>query len=379
MEKAYRVAVIGATGRGDYGHGLDTAFQNVKRAKIVAVADPHEQGRLRAGQKLGIDKKHLHSDYRQMLAREKPDIVCIGPRWVTDRVAMVEAVAEAGAHIYCEKPLVGDLESMDRILAACSKARVRMAMAHQWRAAPPVQQAIRDVRAGKYGRLLRIHVRPKDDSRGGGEELLVHGSHLFDLMIAFAGLPRWAAAHISTGGRDVTRGDARQGTEPIGPIAGDSISAMYGFDHGVRGYFDSTRGLSGTPKSPFDSVYGLALECERARLVLRQPGDVYFYPAPLPLPDLEQLRWEKKWVPEWHFTAEHQPRPLRKIWLAEGNQILANDLIDAIERQREPLSSVEKVRYVIELVQATYASHLAEGRRVPIPLAERQHPLAPTI
>ena len=44
MPKTYRVAVIGSTGRGDYGHGLDTAFVDVERTEIVAVADYHSGG-----------------------------------------------------------------------------------------------------------------------------------------------------------------------------------------------------------------------------------------------------------------------------------------------------------------------------------------------
>ena len=35
----YRVAVIGRTGRGDYGHGLDTIWTLFDNCKVVAVAD----------------------------------------------------------------------------------------------------------------------------------------------------------------------------------------------------------------------------------------------------------------------------------------------------------------------------------------------------
>ena len=58
-------------------------------------------------------------------------------------------------------------------------------------------------------------------------ELIVHGTHWFDLMIAFAGRPRWASGHISVQGRDVTVKDIGKATEPVGPVAGDSISAMF--------------------------------------------------------------------------------------------------------------------------------------------------------
>ena len=35
----YRAAVIGRTGRGDYGHGLDLAVLNQAKLQVVAVAD----------------------------------------------------------------------------------------------------------------------------------------------------------------------------------------------------------------------------------------------------------------------------------------------------------------------------------------------------
>lgn len=203
MSERYRVAVIGSTGKGNFGHGLDTAFQHVERAKLIAVADENAEGRNRAGQRLSVER--LYADWRKMLEAEKPDIVCVGPRWTTERVAMVTFAAEHGCHIYCEKPFAASLEDADQMIAACQQAKVRLSIAHQWRAMPPVQQAIRNVREGKYGGLLRIRVRPKDDSRGGGEELLLHGTHLFDMMIGFAGTPRWVNGHVSVGRRDATR------------------------------------------------------------------------------------------------------------------------------------------------------------------------------
>lgn len=374
MPKTWRVAVIGSTGKGSYGHDLDTVFTGIPRAEIVAVADDDSKGLAATGKKLGIER--LYSDYRELLTKERPEIVCIGPRWITDRVAMTEAVVAAGCHIYCEKPMAGTLADADAMVAAVARGKVKLAMAHQWRASPPVQQAIRDVRGGKYGRLLRMRARAKDDSRGGGEELLVHGTHLFDLMMAFAGPPRWVSGHVAVGDRDATRDDARQGTEPCGPIAGDSVSAMYGFDGGVRGYFDSTANISVGANRGWDHLYGMILECEKAALYLRQPGDVYLYPAPLVLPDFGTLKWDKLWVESWHFTPEHQPRDHTRTFLREGNTILANDLLDAIEQNREPLSNVVAGQRVLEMVQGVYASHLDGGKRLTIPLVDRAHPLA---
>ena len=370
-----RVGVIGATGKGNYGHGLDTAFSGVDRAEIVAVADSNAAGLKRAGGKLRVDR--LYADYRKMLDTEKLDIVCIGPRWITDRVEMVERTADAGCHIYCEKPMTPNLESADKIAATVRRNKIKFQMAHQWRAAPPIRKAFENIAAGEYGKLLRISIRPKDDHRGGGEELLVHGTHFFDLMFTMAGLPRWASGHIQVGNRDAKKSDRTEGTEPTGPIAGDSISAVFGFDHGVRGYFESTAGIALRNKErPFDHLYGVFVECERALLRFRQPGDVFIYPAPAVLPDLENLTWKKLWIEDWHFTPEHKPRTdLRRTWIHYGNRFMANNLIDAIENDAKPLSSIDHAVAITEVVQGVYASHFSEGRRMPIPLKSRRHPL----
>jgi predicted dehydrogenase len=372
MSKTYSAAVIGSTGKGGYGHRLDTAF-DIDGVELVAIADHDLEGLTAAGERLGVSR--LYHDYRQMLETEKPDFVSIAPSWVTERVPMIEAAAAAGCHIYCEKPVAGSLVEVDTIVAACQSAKVKMAVAHQWRAMLPVQKIIKDVKVGKFGKLLRVRTRPKDDSRGGGEELLLHGTHLFDLMMAFAGEPRWASGHVTVDNRDATTEDTGQGNAPVGPIIGDSISAIFGFDNGVRGFFDSTAGLAIPGESNFDNLYGLSLECERASLELREPGDVYIYPVPRVLPDLRDLAWERVWMPEWHERPEHAPDLLRKNWLNIGNKTLARDLIDAAEADREPLSSIRMVRFVNEMVQGVYSSHLLSGQRIAIPLTERAHPL----
>ena len=372
MPKTYSAAIIGATGKGGYGHRLDTAF-DIDGVEVVAIADHDPEGLADAGERLGVSR--LYRDYRQMLETEKPDFVSIAPSWVTDRVPMIETAAAAGCHIYCEKPVAGSLAEVDAIVAACQSAKVKMAVAHQWRAMLPIQKIIKDVKAGKFGKLLRVRTRPKDDSRGGGEELLLHGTHLFDLMMAFAGEPRWASGHVAVNDRDATTDDTGQGNAPVGPIIGDSISAVFGFDNGVRGFFESTAGLAIPGESNFNNLYGLSLECERASLELREPGDVYIYPVPRVLPDIQDLAWERVWLPEWHERPEHAPDLLRKNWLSIGNKTLARDLIDAAETDREPLSSIQMVRFVNEMVQGVYSSHLNSGCRIDIPLADRAHPL----
>jgi len=368
MARKYRTGIIGSTRRGDYGHGMDTAFNDLPQFEVVALADEDAAGRAAAGRRSGAAR--LYADYREMLAKEELDFVGIGPRWVMEHRAMVAAAAAAGCHIFLEKPLAGTVAEADAMLAACQRAKVKCALAHQLRTMPPLRRALAELKAGRFGRLLRLFGRPTDDARGGGEELIVHGTHFFDLMVAIAGPPRWVSGHLTVGGRDATPGDRREGREPVGPIAGDSAAVMTGFDGGVRGFWNSTANLNlgGT-------VYGLQLECEKALIQLRTRGEVFIYPGPVVEPENEKRAWEKVWVEDWHFTPEHQPRRLND-YIHRGNQTLLRELVQAVERDTEPTASLRDALFVTEIIQGAYASHFAGGVRLPIPLTDRRHPLA---
>lgn len=367
MKTRFRVGIIGATGRGDYGHGLDVAFNDLEGFEVITVADADPKGLAAAGKRLAVTK--LHADYRDMLAMEKPDIVSISPRWIADRVAMVTAAAAAGCHIFLEKPLAATLDDADAMLAACQHAKVKCALAHQLRAMPPVREAFTRIQAGEFGKVLRMSGQPSDDARGGGEELIVHGTHFFDLMISLAGAPRWISAHLAVGNRDVTLADKREGREPVGPIAGNSAAVTIGFDNGVRGFWNSTANLNA-----HGSIYGLLIQCEKALINMRTGGEVFIYPSPVVEPENDKLTWTKVWVESWHFTAEHKLR-LMKDYIHRGNQTLLRELAAAIAHDTEPTASLRDAVLVTEIIQGAYASHFAGGRRLAIPLEDRRHPL----
>src|SRR5437763_16602646 len=80
MAKTYRVAVIGRTGKGNYGHGLDVVWKAFDNVEIVAVADEDEKGRAAAAKRIGA--KNGYADYREMLDKEKPQIVGYGDRFL---------------------------------------------------------------------------------------------------------------------------------------------------------------------------------------------------------------------------------------------------------------------------------------------------------
>src|SRR5881396_2646285 len=173
--RRYRAALIGITGRGNYGHGLDTAFQKLPNVTVIAIADPDPRGGARA-------QARAYADWRAMLRQEKPDLVSIGPRWVVDRLEMVTAAAEAGASIYMEKPIAASLEEADAIVAAAERHKIKMAVAHQMMLAPALVHLKKLVDDGLIGDLLEMRTRGKEDHRAGGEDLMVLGTHCMYLM-----------------------------------------------------------------------------------------------------------------------------------------------------------------------------------------------------
>ena len=235
--KNYRVAVIGHTDRGNYGHGIDSVWNAFSQMEVVGVADPDEKGR--TGALARTRAKRSYADYREMLRREKPDLVGIGPRWMDQRVDMVTAAAEAGAHIYMEKPCAQSLVEADRMVEVVRKNKVKLQLAHQMRTSPYAQRAKAMVDSGEIGVIQEARVRGKEDRRAGGEDMMVLGSHLCDMLRYFLGNPMWVTAHVTQDGAEIGRGDVRQATEPIGPIAGNQVSAMYAYPAGVHAFFAS--------------------------------------------------------------------------------------------------------------------------------------------
>lgn len=371
-KRRYRAAIIGHTGRGNYGHGLDTCFTGLPQVDVVAVADPDPAGREAAQERSGAAT--AYADYRQMLDHERPDLVAIGPRLVDERVAMITAAVETGCHLYVEKPLVATLAEADAVLTICDEAGVRIAVAHQNRLHPAALHLQQLLAEGRVGRLRQVRGYGKMDHRGGGQDLAVLGTHILDLMRLFAGDARWCSADLLVGSRLANEDDVRVGDEGIGPVLGDGLRATYGFDNGVIGSFESYRGLGDG-----DTVFGVDVVGERGQLAYRGgfTKRLFFYPYPYPEPGAATDRWEQVPIPtagpHEQFGDEPPDGQGYSMLLQRANQRLVLDLIDAIEEGREPASSGQRARDALELIQAVAAAHAAGGR-VTMPLSSRIHP-----
>ena len=355
MAKTYKAGAIGRTGKGNYGHGLHLAYKGLDNVEFIAVADPDEAGREKAKADTGAIR--AYSDYSEMLEKEDLDIVSVCPRWVDCHLKMLLACIDAGCHIYCEKPMVASLEDGDKILESAERAELKIAVAHQGVYLPGIQIIKRMLNEGKIGEVQAIYGHGKQDSRGGGEDMIVLGTHLFNMMRYFVGDVDWMFAHVTSQGHDITPNDVREATEPVGLIAGDCINSYFSFKSGVAGFFDSRKDQIGS-----DKRYGMDIVGSQGMISLRggTASSVALYPYPVSSPhDLSQ-----KWEP---LKIDNTP-------LQNGNQLAIINLIDSIENNRKPISSGYDAVLALEMILGAYESQISKGR-VPFPMKNRKHPL----
>ncbi len=159
MAKTYRVAIIGSTGRGNYGHGLDTVWHHIPQVEVVAVADDNEKGLAGAIKKTKAPQGY--ADYRKMLREEKPDIVAVAPRWIDRHHEMVLACTEVGAHMYMEKPFCRTMQEADEMVQAVEATHVKLVIAHQSRYSPVLTAIQKMIAEDKLGKVLEIRARGK--------------------------------------------------------------------------------------------------------------------------------------------------------------------------------------------------------------------------
>jgi len=363
-----RVAVIGHTGRGNYGHGLDTMWRRLPATMIVAVADADAKGLEGALKKLEVTRGFR--DYRQMLAETKPDIVAIAPRHIDQHRDMILAAVEAGVRgIYLEKPFCRTPAEADEIVAACEQRKVRLAVAHRnrWHPVLPVLQRL--IADGAIGRVLEIRARGKEDHRGGSLDLWVLGSHLFNLATVFAGAPVAGTATLWQSGRLVTKADVTEGAEGVGPLAGDEVHARFEMESGIPLFFDSIKG-AGVSAAGF----GIQIVGTQGLFDLRVDEEpVAHLLAGNPFQPVKEAR---QWVPVT-TAGIGQPEPIPELGRLMAQHVIpGRDLIAAIQEGRETLCGPRDAATTIEMICAVFESHRLNGQRVSLPLGSRVNPLA---
>lgn len=360
-----RVGIIGATGRGDYGHAVEMAFTKMPELDIVAVADSDPTGREAARRRVQAAKSY--ANYREMLAQERLDLVGICPRWVDQHAEMIVAAAEAGCHVYMEKPFCRTLDECDRAVEALEARGCKLAIAHISEYSPVLDTVRALIAAGEIGEVLELRARGKEDQRGGAEDLWVLGSHVFGLMRTLAGGDAInCSAVVTANGQPIAQADVIEGAEGLGLLAGDHVQARYQFSRSVFGYFASRRNMAGRP-----SRFGIQVFGSKGTI---QMESGYLAPAYL-------LR-DSSWSPgrtgtKWEQVTSAgigKPEPRRDGNYEGGHVAAITDLLASVREDRAPRCAARDGRAIVEMIAAVFESQRIRGS-VQLPLATRSNPL----
>ncbi|TAE82976.1 MAG: gfo/Idh/MocA family oxidoreductase [Bacteroidetes bacterium] len=154
------------------------AILNQKDLNLLAICDADED-------KVTRFKNHYHipigyTDYKELLAKEKPEFLSIATR-TSIRKDIIKAAVENGVRlIYAEKPLCNSVADCEEILALLKKHHVMMGYGVNRRYHYLYKKAKQLIHEGLIGDLKEIHVDH------GYSNLLWTHPHAIDMLLFFA-------------------------------------------------------------------------------------------------------------------------------------------------------------------------------------------------
>ncbi len=342
MGKTYRVCLIGCGRMGatiddevkdrphshlwlPYSHAA--GYVATESTELVAVSDVVQE-KVEAIQKR-YDVPGGYTDYREMIEKEQPDIVSIATRPSPHADMTVFAAEHNVKGIYCEKPLCCCMKEADVMVEACEKHNVKFNYGTQRRYANLYRKMREVIETGEIGNLQCIIAQC-----GTGAAQWSH-THTSDMIMYLAGDPEVEYVQGTVTAKDDDWDGDNLYTDP-GIICGHVR-----FKNGVHGYI----------------VAGGAYEFEvvgskgRARTLNNGLG------ASL---------WKAKG--QWNMQ-EEVPFPDTKI--ESGTLRCIEDLVDAIENDRETQGGIHLARRSQEIILGIVESHRRGGIRIPLPMENR--------
>jgi len=206
------IAVIGL---GWWGRVIVPLAKSSAKLRVVAVADPDP-----AAAEFARQQDSPLRTYDEVLQdRQVQGVVLCTPHSLhTDQIVRA---ANAGKHVFCEKPLSLSRKDVLRAVQACNESRVVLAVGHEKRFEPPIQELMRMVKAGELGTPLQIEANfvqdkflslPPDNWRLSAKEapagpMTATGIHLLDLSVGVMGPAERVLASVRTLGSELKNGD----------------------------------------------------------------------------------------------------------------------------------------------------------------------------
>lgn len=342
-----RYALIGC-GRISPNH-IEAAKNN--KLEFVGMCDIVPEVMQEKSGRFGLEAVHKYTDYKELLEKEKPELVAIATESGKHAAIALDCIA-AGCHVIIEKPIALSISDADSIIGAGKKAGVIVCANHQNRFNKSVQYMRKALETGRFGRLSHgaAHVRW---NRGKGYydqapwrgTWAQDGGCLMNQCIHNIDLLRWFM------GDDVEEVMAYT-DQLIHPYleAEDIGMALVKFANGSYGLIEGTTNVF--PKNLEETLY-----------IFGEKGTA------------KAAGTSDNIIEEWRFAdGLDDPDEVKKRFSENppnvygfGHTPLYADVIDAIIKGRAPLVDAEAGKRALELVLAIYKS-AAEHRPVKLPL-----------
>jgi myo-inositol 2-dehydrogenase/D-chiro-inositol 1-dehydrogenase len=239
---------IGLIGAGRIGrlHAEHLTLRIPTGAALV-VADAFEEAARQCAESYAIAS--YTQDYRAVL--ERPDIEAVVICSSTgSHAGIIEAAAQAGKHIFCEKPIALDLPSLDGALEAVKRAGVKLQIGFNRRFDANFKRARQAVERGEIGRPCQFDIISRDPTPPPIEYIRLSGGIFLDMTIHDFDMARFLmgceveevfalgevmcdAAIGEAGDVDTAIVSLRLANGVIGTIS-NSRRAVYGYDQRVE-------------------------------------------------------------------------------------------------------------------------------------------------
>lgn len=234
MAKRIKVGVIGA-GRIGKIHTENIKYF-IPDAEVVAVSDINVEAIRSWAEGLGIPK--IVNDYKEILKDPEIDAVLICSSTNTHSQISIEA-AEAGKHIFCEKPIDYDLDRIDAVLKAVEKAGVKFQVGFNRRFDHNFKKVRDLILEGKIGDPHIIKITSRDPAPPPIEYVKVSGGIFLDMTIHDFDMARY----LSGSEVEEVYVNGAVLVDPAIGEAGDIDTAIitFKFKNGAIGVIDNSR------------------------------------------------------------------------------------------------------------------------------------------
>jgi phthalate 4,5-cis-dihydrodiol dehydrogenase len=318
--KTYGVGIIG-TGRVSGSHAR--AAQSVSSARLVVASEIDEARARQFQEKWDCD---VVGDYKELLRRDDIDIVSLTlPHWLHCPIG-VEA-AEAGKHIFVEKPMADTVEECDRMIAAARQNGVKLFTGHTEQFLAPNVKARQMIQSGEVGvpvlatdcwyKPFGVAGRPAwflDREKGGGMWLM-NGAHMIDrLTYILSSRVRSVKAYVGTRFHDIK--------------ADDSAMAYLDLESGVPATIAHTGYKDHNGAGVNQSGGEIIISCTEAMLKIVDRRQLF-----RSVPGGRDGQWEEVAIERVDTTALELQR-----------------LIECIEEDRPETVSVEQARHIVAVM-----------------------------